>query len=126
MYALAFCAATREQCQNEAKRYRRKASGEDIMLAMQADTEAFSGRLRTAREFSRRAVESAQKAELAEPAAFGRLAGFARAASEQRRGRKDADEVLRIAPNSAMRQTLAALILARTGEMQRAQTISTI
>src|SRR3989475_10836659 len=39
-----------------------KVGIEDILLAEQADTEAFYGRLGEAREFSRRAIESAQRA----------------------------------------------------------------
>ncbi len=126
MYALAFLRGDARTMQNEANATVGKPSGEDTMLAMQADTEAFSGRLRKAREFSRRAVESAQKAELAEPAAiWSGLAGLREAAfGNSGEARKDADEVLRIAPNSRDAQTLAALILARTGEMQRAQAIS--
>src|SRR5437667_1017498 len=39
-----------------------KVGIEDILLAQQADTEAFYGRLGEAREFSRRAIESAHRA----------------------------------------------------------------
>jgi tetratricopeptide (TPR) repeat protein len=126
MYALAFLRGDAATMQNEANATIGKAGGEDTMFAMQADTEAFYGRLRKARDFSRRAVESAQKAELAEPAAiWSGLAGLREAAfGNNGEGRKDADEVLRIAPNSRDAQTLAALILARTGEMQRSQAIS--
>ena len=42
---------------------------EDIMLANEADTAAFFGRLREAREFSRRAVDSAERADKKEAAA---------------------------------------------------------
>jgi eukaryotic-like serine/threonine-protein kinase len=96
------------------------------MLALQADTEAFSGRLRKARELSRRAVESAQKADLSEPAAIWEgLAALREAAfGNKEEARKGADEVLRIAPDSRDAQTLAALILARAGEAQGAQKIS--
>jgi len=86
-----------------------KASGEDMMLAMQADTEAFFGRLRKARELSRRAVASAQTAELAEPAAIWQgLAALREAAfGNKEQARNDAGEVLRLAPNSRDAQTLA-------------------
>jgi eukaryotic-like serine/threonine-protein kinase len=42
---------------------------EDTLLANEADTAAFSGRLRSAREFSHRAVDSAERAEEKEAAA---------------------------------------------------------
>jgi tetratricopeptide (TPR) repeat protein len=125
MYALAFLQSDAATMRNEANATIGKPSGEDSMFAMQADTEAFYGRLRKARGFSRRAVESAQKAELAEPAAiWSGLAGLREAAfGTNGEARKDADEVLSIAPNSRDALTLAALILARTGEMQRSQAI---
>ena len=42
---------------------------EDSLLGLEADTAAYSGRLRKAREFSRRAMESAERAEEKEAAA---------------------------------------------------------
>jgi DNA-binding winged helix-turn-helix (wHTH) protein/tetratricopeptide (TPR) repeat protein len=42
---------------------------EDELLSLEADTAAYSGRLRDAREFSRRAIDSAQREEKKEPAA---------------------------------------------------------
>ena len=95
------------------------------MLAMQADTEAFSGRLKKARELSRQAVESAQKAEMAEPAAIWEgLAALREAAfGNKEEARKGAEKALGIAPESRDAQTLGALILARAGETKRAQVI---
>src|SRR6266478_605059 len=125
MYALAFL-------RNDAARMERRLSattgqsgGEDTMLAMQADTAAFSGHLKKARALSRQAVESAQKAELAEPAAIWEgLAALREAAfGNNAEARKGVEEVIRIAPESRDAQTLAALILARAGETQRAQAI---
>jgi eukaryotic-like serine/threonine-protein kinase len=46
-----------------------KSAVEDLLLASEADTAAYSGRLRDAREFSRRAVASAERAEEKETAA---------------------------------------------------------
>jgi len=125
MYALAFLRNDAAAMQRELSATTGQASGEDTMLAMQADTEAFSGRLKKARELSRQAVESAQKAELAEPAAIWEgLAALREAAFGNKvEARKGAEEVLRIAPESRDAQTLAALILARAGEMRHAQAI---
>src|SRR5258707_1041619 len=58
MYALSFLRGDARAMQNEANATVGKPSGEDIMLAMQADTEAFTGRLETPARVSRRAVES--------------------------------------------------------------------
>jgi tetratricopeptide (TPR) repeat protein len=125
MYALAFLRNDVATMEREASTTVGKASGEDMMFAMQADTEAFFGRLRKARELSRRAVTSAQKADLAEPAAIWQgLAALREAAfGNKEQARTGADEVLRIAPNSRDAQTLAALVLARTGEAQRSRAI---
>jgi serine/threonine protein kinase/Flp pilus assembly protein TadD len=46
-----------------------KPGVEDVLLAFEANTAAYSGRLRKAREFSRRAVASAERAEEKETAA---------------------------------------------------------
>jgi eukaryotic-like serine/threonine-protein kinase len=125
LYALSFLRNDAAAMQRELSATTGQASGEDTMLAMQADTEAFSGRLKKARELSRQAVESAQKAELAEPAAIWEgLAALREAAfGNKEEARKGAEEVLRLAPESRDAQTLAALILARTGETKRAQAI---
>ncbi len=125
LYALAFLRNDAAAMQRELSATAGQASGEDTMLAMQADTEAFSGRLKKARELSRQAVESAQKVELAEPAAIWEgLAALREAAfGNKEEARKGAEKVLGIAPESRDAQTLAALILARAGETQRAQTI---
>ena len=126
MYALAFLRGDAAIMERETRATLGKAGGEDTMFAMQADTEAFFGHLRKAREFSRSAVESAQKAELAEPAAiWSGLAALREAAfGNDGEARKGADEVLRAATNSRDAQTLAALIFARAGEPQRARAIT--
>ena len=125
MYVLAFLRNDAAGMDREVSATVGKSSGEDMMLAMQADTAAFSGRLRKARELSRRAVESAQKAELAEPAAIWQgLAALREAAfGNKDQARADAVEVLTLAPNSRDAQTLAALVFARTGETQRSRAI---
>jgi tetratricopeptide (TPR) repeat protein len=46
-----------------------KPGVEDVLLGVEADTAAYSGRLRDAREFSRRAVDSAERAQAKEAAA---------------------------------------------------------
>lgn len=125
MYALAFLRDDAAGMEREVRATTGKAGGEDMMLAFQADTEAFSGRLKKARELSRLAVESAEKAQLTEPAGIWQgLAALREAAfGNKEEARKQAIESLRIAPNSRDVQTLAALVLARTGETQRSQQI---
>jgi hypothetical protein len=98
---------------------------EDILLAQQADTEAFYGRRGEAREFSRRAIESAQRAGKTEAAAqwqmnealweaeFGDLEGAQHGVAA----------ALAVASTRDL-QTLAALILAQSGDARHAQTMS--
>ena len=102
-----------------------KGSGEDMMLALEADTEAYAGHLKKARELSRRAVELAQKSELAEPAAIWQgLAALREAAFGNREeARKGAEESLRFSAESRDVQALAALVLARAGDQHGAQAI---
>ena len=102
-----------------------KPGGEDMMLALEADTEAFYGHQKRARELSRRAVESAQKADLTEPAAiWGALASLREAAfGSLGEARNEAAEVLKIAPNSRDVQILAALVFARVGDKDRSQSL---
>jgi len=125
MYALAFLRDDLAAMEREVSATSGKPGGEDMMLALQADTEAYFGRLKKARELSRRAVESAEKAQLTEPAAIWQgLAALREAAfGNKEEARKQASESLRIAPNSRDVQTLAALVLARAGETQRSKQI---
>jgi tetratricopeptide (TPR) repeat protein len=95
------------------------------MLALQADTEAYVGHVKKARELSRRAVEAAQSAQLAEPAAIWQgIAALREAAyGNMQEARTGADRVLEIAPKSRDAQTLASLVLARAGDVRRAQSM---
>ena len=123
MYALDFLKDDRASMAKEVASSAGKAGGEDMMLALAADTEAYYGHQKKARELSRKAVESAQKAQLAEPAAIWaalaavREAGFGDSAE----AKKDAAEALKIAPNSRDTRILAAFALAGAGDRERSQ-----
>ncbi|MFZ0645769.1 MAG: tetratricopeptide repeat protein, partial [Candidatus Acidiferrales bacterium] len=53
-----------------------KPGAEDQLVSLEADTAAYSGRLRNAREFSRRAMDSAERTQEKEPAAtYSALSG---------------------------------------------------
>jgi predicted Zn-dependent protease len=54
-----------------------KPGAEDQLVSMEADTAAYSGRLRNARELSRRAMDSAERTQEKEPAAtYSALSGL--------------------------------------------------
>jgi Flp pilus assembly protein TadD/predicted Ser/Thr protein kinase len=102
-----------------------KPGVEDVLLAFEADTAAYSGRLGRAREFSRRAVASAERAEEKETAAGYeaeaalRQALFGNAADAQQRA---AAALARSAGRDA--QFGAALALASAGDAVRAQAVA--
>jgi len=102
-----------------------KVGIEDILLARQADTEAFYGRLGEAREFSRRAIESAQRAGKKEAAVMWQMSESLRE-SEFGNGqvaRHGAAAALAAASTRDL-QTMAALILAQSGDAGHAQKMS--
>ena len=123
VYALAFLQGDTEAMQRELEWSVGKAGGEDAMLALQADTEAYAGHLQKARELSQRAVQVAQAANLAEPAAiWGGISALRDAVyGKTQEARAGADRALTIDPNSRDAQTLATLVLARIGDYRRAQ-----
>jgi eukaryotic-like serine/threonine-protein kinase len=123
MYALDFLRDDKAGMAREVATSVGKPSGEDMMLALEADTEAYYGHQKKARELSRRAVESAQKSDLAEPAAIWQALGALResAFGSMEEARKEAAEIEKIAPGSRDAQTLAALVFARAGDGQQAQ-----
>ena len=96
---------------------------EDLLLGLEADTAAYSGRLRDAREFSRRAVESAERAGEKDMAAANSAEPGLREAWFGR-----ADEARRLVELATTRSEsrdvryLAALALAYTRDGARALT----
>ncbi|MFY9562141.1 MAG: winged helix-turn-helix domain-containing protein [Terriglobales bacterium] len=102
-----------------------KAGIEDIFLAQQADTEAFRGRLGDAREFYRRAIESAQRADQRETGALWQMNAAVREAEfgNRQAARQGVEAALALASNRDVK-TLAALALAQAGDAAQAQTIS--
>jgi len=98
---------------------------EDILLAEQADTEAFYGRLSEAREFSRRAIESAQRADKRETAALWRMNEALREGEfgNFQAARQGAADAMALASTRDV-QSLAALMLAQSGDVTQSQKIS--
>jgi tetratricopeptide (TPR) repeat protein len=98
---------------------------EDELLGLEADTAAYSGRLRNAREFSRRAIDSAERAEEKEPAAmYAALSGLREALFD------DSEEAIRQATSAIGHSTDrdvqygAALAFAFAGDNSRAQALT--
>jgi tetratricopeptide (TPR) repeat protein/predicted Ser/Thr protein kinase len=100
-------------------------SGEDQLLSMQSDTEAFSGHLVKARDLSRRATEIAHRNDRKETAAEWQMDEALREAEfgNPARTREETAAALTLAPTRDLR-ILTGLALARAGESARAQKIA--
>jgi DNA-binding winged helix-turn-helix (wHTH) protein/tetratricopeptide (TPR) repeat protein len=102
-----------------------KPGVEDVLLAGEADTAAYSGRLEEAREFSRHAVASAEQAEENEVAAMYEDAAALREAffGNAVEGRQRAAAALFLSKGRNA-QLGAALALAFAGDAKRAQLLA--
>jgi len=101
-----------------------KPGTEDLLLSIQSDTEAYYGRLVKARDFSRRAVDAAARADAKEAAALWQINAAMREAEfgNGAAAKQDVASALTLAPGRDVK-LLAALTLARTGETARAKAI---
>jgi tetratricopeptide (TPR) repeat protein/predicted Ser/Thr protein kinase len=95
---------------------------EDPLLAAQADTEAWYGKLRNARELTRRAMESAQHNDAKESAAAYQASAALREVESGNREQAIAysGAALKLAPNRDVR-AIAALALARADRTSEAE-----
>jgi eukaryotic-like serine/threonine-protein kinase len=125
LYQIAFLQNDAAEMAQQVARSAGTPGEEDELLGMEADTAAYFGQLSNAREFSRRAMDSAERAQEKEPAAtYSALSGLREAlfgnAEEARRRAAMAME------RSAGRdvQYGAALAFAYAGEDARAQALT--
>ena len=126
MYGVGFVDDDPAEMQRQAAWAAGKPGWEDIVLSYQADTEAFGGRLSKAREFSRQAEKSAEKAEEKETAALWQMNAALREAEflNDAQARADATAALKLAPTRDVK-TLVAVALARIGDADEAEKITT-
>ncbi len=101
-----------------------KPGDEDLLLSYQSDTEAYYGRLAKARDFSRRAVDSAVRDDSKESAALWQVNAALREAEfgNTAAAKNDVAAALALAPGRDVK-LLAALTLARIGETAGAKAI---
>jgi serine/threonine protein kinase/Tfp pilus assembly protein PilF len=102
-----------------------KPGTEDLLLASQADTEGWYGKLKNAHDLTRRAMDSAQHNDAKETAAAYQAAAALREveSGNQERARAEADAALKLGPNRDVR-ALAALALARAGATPAAEKLA--
>jgi serine/threonine protein kinase/tetratricopeptide (TPR) repeat protein len=124
-YALAFLTGDVAQMESDLKAAMGKGGLEGAMLALQADTEAYYGRLSNARDFTRRAVKSARRSGDDDSAAGFEVVAALREADfgYTRQARRDVQSALSHNPSQTAR-ILGAMALARAGDTARAQTIA--
>jgi len=93
-----------------------KPGAEDLLLAAEADTEGWYGKLKNAHELTARAMDSAQHHDAKESAAEYQAAAALREVESGNReqARAEANAALKLAPNRDVR-VMAALALARAG-----------
>ncbi len=124
-YELSFLKGDGAQMARLASAAMGKPGIEDFLLASQADTEAWHGKLRNAHELTQRAMDSAQHNDAKETAATYQVAAALREVESGNReqARADADAAVKLAPNRDVR-AMAALGLARAGDTAAAEKLA--
>ncbi len=103
---------------------RKLDGGADLLLSMQSDTEAYYGRMNKARDYSRRAVDSAVCADSKETAAFWQVNAPPREAElgNPALARQGVTAALMLSPGRDVK-VVAALTLARISDQPRAKAL---
>ncbi|MGO9084919.1 MAG: winged helix-turn-helix domain-containing protein [Candidatus Sulfotelmatobacter sp.] len=124
-YNLAFLKGDAERMAQSVSAAMGKPGAEDLLLAMQADTEGWYGRLKNAHKLTRRAMDSAQHNNANESAAAYQAAAALREVESGNReqARADAKAAVKLAPNRDV-QAIAALALARAGDTVGAEKLA--
>ena len=125
LYLLAFLKGDQARMAQLAISVAGKPGAEDAMLGAQADTEAWYGRLKSARGFTQRAMDSALDNDAKETAAGHQAAAalFEAESGEREQGRIDANAAIKLAPNRDVR-AMAALALAQAGDIMPAENLA--
>jgi serine/threonine protein kinase/tetratricopeptide (TPR) repeat protein len=126
LYALAFLGADSAAMSAEQQWYADKPEFENWGLALASDTQAYGGHLGKARELSKRAVESAIRADNKENAAtwLAIAAQHEAALGKPAEARKSAAEAVKFAPASPGVAAEAGLAFAMAGDTTRAESLA--
>jgi serine/threonine protein kinase/tetratricopeptide (TPR) repeat protein len=124
-YVIAFLEHDEAGMQQQVDLAAGNPSAEDLLLSLQADTDAYYGRLKQAREATQVAVAAARRAAANESAALWLASGANREAmfGNAAEAREMAREALALAPGRDVRVTVA-LTLAELGDTAQAQKLS--
>jgi len=124
-YLLAFLKGDAAQMARLVSAAMGKPGTEHMLLAAQADTEGWYGKLKNAHELTTRAMDSAQHSDARENAAAYQAVAALREveAGNREQARAEAQAALKLAPNRDVR-AIAALALARAGDTQGAEKLA--
>ena len=124
-YQLAFLKGDTTQMAQLAASAMGKPGTEDVLLASQADTEAWYGKFQNARDLTRRAVDSAQHNDAKETAAAYQAVAALREVESGNRQQAitNAAAAVKLAPNRDVR-AMAMLALARAGDTAPAEKLA--
>jgi tetratricopeptide (TPR) repeat protein len=125
-YLLAFVKGDEAQMAQLVSAAMGKPGIEDLLLATQADTEAWHGKLKNARELTGRAMDLALHSDAKETAAVYQTEAALREveAGNRQQARAEAHAAVNLAPNRDVR-AIAALALARAGDTAGAEKLAT-
>jgi eukaryotic-like serine/threonine-protein kinase len=123
-YGIAFLQSDVKMMSEQAAWFADRPEVENEMLALEAETEGYAGHLNKARELTRRALDSALRADNKAGASIWELEGEFR---DEIFGESDARErataAMNIAPKSPEAQEFGALVLAGSGDIKRAESL---
>ena len=126
LYTLAFLAADSAAMAEQQEWYAGKPEYENFGLALESNTQAYAGHLHKARELTRRAVDSAARADNKESGALWQAdAALQQAAyGYAAEARRTAAEALKFAPTSQGVEIETALAFAMAGDTTRAEALA--
>jgi serine/threonine protein kinase/tetratricopeptide (TPR) repeat protein len=126
LYAIAFLGSDSAAIAEQQQWFAGKPDYENVGLALDSDTEAYGGHLGKARELTKRAVDSAIRADSKESGAIsqGNDAIAQAAYGNPAEARQSADEALKLAPTSQGVEVEAALAFALAGDTARAESLA--
>jgi len=126
LYALAFIGADSAAMAEQQRWFAGKPGYESLGLALASDTEAHGGHLGKARELTKRAVDSAVRADSKETGAIRQAIAAQREAAygHAAKARETPAEALKLAPTSQGAESEAALAFAMAGDAARAESLA--
>jgi eukaryotic-like serine/threonine-protein kinase len=126
LYALAFLGSDSAAMAEQQQWFAGKPEFETYGLALASDTEAYAGHMGKARELTKRALESAIRADSKENGAIWQAIAAQREAAygNPAEARQLAEEALRLAPTSQGVESEAALAFAMAGDTARAESLA--